>query len=137
MKHIPKGVLPSQPELCFPIKCAHLHLGRPVGAPRSSWQMSCISGNAVFPAFSSAAFSTSRQTSNQLMPRHEANELLRPRLLKEQDVPLWYRAFHVTGCVPEWSRPYLPLESSPSCVVYFIPRAPFSVKGEVSLWLCN
>lgn len=70
--------------------------------------MSCISGNAVFPAFSSAAFSTSRQTSNQLMPRHEANELLRPRLLKEQDVPLWYRAFHVTGCVPEWSRPYLP-----------------------------
>lgn len=146
MKHIPKGVLSSQPELCFPIKCACLHLGRPVGAPKSSWQMSWISDDAEFCCFLFSCIQCQPSglywplSVNQLMPRHEADEELRPRLLQEQDgcasvvqaISVWQVVFlSVAGSTYPW-RVFTIL-----CCLLYTQCTLLSVKGEVSLWLCN
>lgn len=118
MKHIPKGVLSSQPELCFPIKCAGLHLGRPMGAPKSSWQMSWISHDAEFCCFLFSCIQCQPSdlywllSVNQFMPRHEAEE--EPRASGFTGGTGWMCLcgtghFSVTGSI-------YPGEFSPSCV---------------------
>lgn len=139
MRHIPKGVLSSQPKLCFPIICAHLYLGRPVllpGAPgRAAAQgfycflFSCIEEQP-------SAFFYWLVLANHLMPWHEANERLSLGLLKGPGcTSLVLGHFGVTGCVlGVGGSPYPWRVFTVTCLLYNQCTL-LSAKGEEFLWL--